>query len=192
MQEYSWVQLVPHIQPHPTSTPHQPPPNPSLATRSDFSSQASESLHPHQQDSKYNLVQLLSHVRFFVTPWTAAHQASLSITNSQFTQSHCVGDAIQPSHPLSSDMQDSKCYAYSFFLSIVIIPKNFKVLLKLLQLLKVMSISGATQDMRDPQVCPARPRSRPSPLTRPDAGVWSRDLVELVSSGIERHCFFAF
>ena len=27
-------------------------------------------------------VQLLSHVRLFVTPWTAAHQASLSITNS--------------------------------------------------------------------------------------------------------------
>ena len=34
----------------------------------------------------YNLfssVQLLSHVRLFVTPWTAACQASLSITNSQ-------------------------------------------------------------------------------------------------------------
>ena len=28
-------------------------------------------------------VQLLSHVRIFVTPWTAAHQASLSITDSQ-------------------------------------------------------------------------------------------------------------
>ena len=28
-------------------------------------------------------VQLLSHVRFFVIPWTAAHQASLSITNSR-------------------------------------------------------------------------------------------------------------
>ena len=28
-------------------------------------------------------VQLLSHVRLFVTPWTAAHPASLSITNSQ-------------------------------------------------------------------------------------------------------------
>ena len=29
------------------------------------------------------IVQLLSHIQFFVTPWTAAHQASLSITNSQ-------------------------------------------------------------------------------------------------------------
>ena len=28
-------------------------------------------------------VQSLSHVRLFVTPWTAAHQSSLSITNSQ-------------------------------------------------------------------------------------------------------------
>ena len=27
-------------------------------------------------------VQSLSHVRLFVTPWTAAHQTSLSITNS--------------------------------------------------------------------------------------------------------------
>ena len=38
------------------------------------------------------------------TPWTAARQVSLLITNSQFTQIHVhwVGDAIQPSHPLSS------------------------------------------------------------------------------------------
>ena len=31
----------------------------------------------------HNVVQSLSHVRLFVTPWTAACQASLSITNSQ-------------------------------------------------------------------------------------------------------------
>ena len=31
----------------------------------------------------YYSVQLFSHVQLFVTPWTAAHQASLSITNSQ-------------------------------------------------------------------------------------------------------------
>ena len=41
-----------------------------------------------------------------------------------FIQTHCVGDAIKPSHPLFSDMQDSKCYAKTF-LSIVIIPQNF-------------------------------------------------------------------
>ena len=50
-------------------------------------------------------VQSLSPVRFFATPWTAACQASLSITNSlNLLKSHVhwVSDAIQPSHPLSS------------------------------------------------------------------------------------------
>ena len=39
-----------------------------------------------------------------VTLWTAAEQASLSFSISQFDQTHVhwVGDAIQPSHPLSS------------------------------------------------------------------------------------------
>ena len=45
------------------------------------------------------LVQLVSHVRLFVTPWTAAHQASLCITISQ---SLFRLMAIQPSRPLSS------------------------------------------------------------------------------------------
>ena len=31
---------------------------------------------------QFSSVQLLSHVRLFATPWTAAHQASLSVTNS--------------------------------------------------------------------------------------------------------------
>ena len=31
---------------------------------------------------EFSLVQLLSHVQLFVTPWTEAHQPSLSITNS--------------------------------------------------------------------------------------------------------------
>ena len=48
-------------------------------------------------------VQSLSRVQLFVTPWIAAHQASLSITNSVAqTHVHRVSDAIQPSHPLSS------------------------------------------------------------------------------------------
>ena len=48
-------------------------------------------------------VQSLSHAQFFATPWTAAHQASLSITNSWSLLKlvHRVSDAIQPSHPLS-------------------------------------------------------------------------------------------
>ena len=50
-------------------------------------------------------IQSLSHVWFFETPWTAARQASLSITSSQElaqTHIHRVGDAIQLSHLLSS------------------------------------------------------------------------------------------
>ena len=55
----------------------------------------------------FSSVQSLSRVQLFVTPWTAAHQASLSITNSHelvLTQTHVhqVSDAIKPSHPLSS------------------------------------------------------------------------------------------
>ena len=36
------------------------------------------------------------------TSWAAAHQASLSLIISQIAQVHvhCIGDAIQPSHPL--------------------------------------------------------------------------------------------
>ena len=48
-----------------------------------------------------NSVQSLSRVQLFATPWTAAHQASLAITNppeSTQTHIHWVGDAIQPSH----------------------------------------------------------------------------------------------
>ena len=47
-------------------------------------------------------LQSLSCVRLFETPWTA-HQASLSITNSwsSLKPNHWVGEAIQPSQPLS-------------------------------------------------------------------------------------------
>ena len=46
-------------------------------------------------------VQSLTHIRLFATPWTAASQASLSITNSWslLTHVHWVSDAIQPSPP---------------------------------------------------------------------------------------------
>ena len=52
----------------------------------------------------YTVVQLLSHVWLFVTPWTTACQASLSFTLPEFAQTHVhwVSDAIQPSRPLSS------------------------------------------------------------------------------------------
>ena len=49
-------------------------------------------------------VQSLSHVQLFVTPWTAVCQASVLHYLSEFAQIHVhgVGDAIQPSHSLSS------------------------------------------------------------------------------------------
>ena len=53
-----------------------------------------------QAKRNLNSVQLLSRVWLFATPWTAAHQASLSITNSQSLLK--LMSAIQPSHPLSS------------------------------------------------------------------------------------------
>ena len=58
-------------------------------------------LHSHHPLS----VRSLSHVRLFASSWTAARQASLSITSSlELTQTHVhrVGDATQPFHPLSA------------------------------------------------------------------------------------------
>ena len=43
----------------------------------------------------------LSHVQFFTTPWTAARQASLSITNSQSLLKHMSIELVMPSnHPI--------------------------------------------------------------------------------------------
>ena len=46
------------------------------------------------------LVQLLSHVRFFVTPWTAACQASLTITTSQSLLKLMSIEQVMPSSHL--------------------------------------------------------------------------------------------
>ena len=47
------------------------------------------------------VVQLLSRVRLFVTPWTAAHQASLSITNSQtLLKLMSIESVVMPSNHL--------------------------------------------------------------------------------------------
>ena len=55
---------------------------------------------------QFSSVQLLSRVRLFVTPWIAARQASMSITNSRsslkLTSIESMMPSIQPSHPLSS------------------------------------------------------------------------------------------
>ena len=50
----------------------------------------------------FNSVQSLSHVQLFVTPWTAACQASLSFTNSWSLLKLMSTKSVMPSHPLSS------------------------------------------------------------------------------------------
>ena len=45
-------------------------------------------------------VQLLSHVQLFATPWTAAHQASLSITNSRRLPKLTSIELVMPSNHL--------------------------------------------------------------------------------------------
>ena len=45
----------------------------------------------------FSSVQSLSHVRLFATPWTATHQASLSITNSRSPPKHMSIESVMPS-----------------------------------------------------------------------------------------------
>ena len=47
-----------------------------------------------------NIVQSLHRVRLFVTPWTAAHQASLSITNSRSLLNLMSIESVMPSNHL--------------------------------------------------------------------------------------------
>ena len=51
-------------------------------------------------DQSLSPVQSLSHVRLFATPWTAAHQASLSITNSQSPPKPMSTESVMPSNHL--------------------------------------------------------------------------------------------
>ena len=50
--------------------------------------------------SYFSSVQSLSHVRLFVTPWTAARQASLSITSSQSLPKPMSIESVMPSNHL--------------------------------------------------------------------------------------------
>ena len=51
-------------------------------------------------EDQFSSVQLLRHVWLFVTPWTAAHQASLSITNSQSLLKLLSIELVMPSNHL--------------------------------------------------------------------------------------------
>ena len=50
------------------------------------------------------VVQSLSHVQLFVTPWTAAHQASLSFTISQSLLKSMAIESVMPSNHLIGHM----------------------------------------------------------------------------------------
>ena len=52
------------------------------------------------RQTHFGSVQLLSRVRLFATPWTAAHQASLSITNSQSLLKLMSIESVIPSNHL--------------------------------------------------------------------------------------------
>ena len=63
------------------------------------------SFYPHFIDEElkgpqFSSVQLLSHVRLFATPWIAACQASLSITNSQSLLKLMSIESVMPSNHL--------------------------------------------------------------------------------------------
>ena len=49
---------------------------------------------------QFTSVQLLSRVRLFATPWTPAHQASLSVTNSQSPPKPVCIESVMPSNHL--------------------------------------------------------------------------------------------
>ena len=70
----------------------------------------------------YYSVQLFSHVQLFVTPWTAAHQASLSITNSQSFLRLISIELVMPSNHLI--LCCSLFLLPSLFPSIIVFPKE--------------------------------------------------------------------
>ena len=55
----------------------------------------------HLKSGSLSSVQSLSHVRLFATPWTAACQASLSITNSQSLLKLTSIESVMPSNHLT-------------------------------------------------------------------------------------------
>ena len=53
-----------------------------------------------QNQTQFSSVQSLSHVQLFVTPWTAAYQASLSITKSRSLLKLMSIESVMPSNHL--------------------------------------------------------------------------------------------
>ena len=70
-----------------------------LTQRSEIEGRRAQRI-PVVKSYKLSSVQSLSHVRLFATPWTAAHQASLSITNSQSLLKLMFIESVMPSNHL--------------------------------------------------------------------------------------------
>ena len=67
---------------------------------------------------QFSSVQLLSHVQLFETPWTTAHQVSLSITNSQSSPKFMCIKLVMPS---------SHLFLCCLFLLLPLIPPSIRV-----------------------------------------------------------------
>ena len=59
-----------------------------------------EAMKTHNLERQFSSVQSLSHARLFATPWTAARQASLSITNSRSLSKLLSIESVMPSNHL--------------------------------------------------------------------------------------------
>ena len=83
--------------------PPEDPPNPGMEPR--FPTLQADSLPSEPPGEpklmhRFSSVQSLSRVQLFVTPWTAARQASLSITNSQSSPKPMSIESVMPSNHL--------------------------------------------------------------------------------------------
>ena len=63
----------------------------------------------HKFSLSVSSVQSLTHVQLFATPWTAARQVSLSITNSRSSLKLMSIESMMPSSHLSSAVPFSSC-----------------------------------------------------------------------------------
>ena len=88
---------------------------------------------------QFSLVQLLSHLWLFATPWTTAHQASLSITNSRSLPNSCplsqwchppISSSVSPfsscpqSLPASGSFPTSQLFAWGGQSIVYMSPNN--------------------------------------------------------------------
>ena len=79
---------------------HQPTPTLETNFRIIFKISALTALGRKLCFKSFSSVHLLSRVQFFATPWTTAHQASLSITNSQSLSKPMSVKSVMPSNHL--------------------------------------------------------------------------------------------